>query len=223
MSTYILMKILESSPSRYDKGISILSFGKLNKSYDRLVSQIQKGQLVLDIGCGTGALTLRAANKGAIVKGIDINAQMLDIAQKRSNEMNLNKNIEFCEMGIAELESIKSDSYDVIMSGLCFSELSDDELTFTLKHIKRILKQYGLLLVADEVEARNKFLKILNFLIRIPLKVITYIFTQTSTNAVKNLPEKVINAGLQINTIQLNITENFIELSATKNNNLESK
>ena len=217
MSTYILMKILESSPSRYDKGISILSFGKLNKSYDRLVSQIQKGQLVLDIGCGTGALTLRAASKGANVKGIDINSQMLDIAQKRSNEMNLFKNIEFCEMGIAELESIKSDSYDVIMSGLCFSELSEDELTYTLKHIKRILKQHGLLLVADEVEARNIVLKIINFLIRIPLKAITYILTQTGTNTVKNLPEKIKNAGLQINNIKLNRMESFIELSASKN------
>jgi ubiquinone/menaquinone biosynthesis C-methylase UbiE len=217
MSIYILMKILESSPSRYDKGISILSFGKINKSYDRLVSQIQKGQLVLDVGCGTGALTLRAASKGAIVKGIDINTQMLDIAQKRSKEMNLFKNIEFCEMGIAELESIKSDSYDVIMSGLCFSELSEDELSFTLKHIKRILKQHGLLLVADEVEAENIVLKIFNFLIRIPLKAITYILTQTSTNAVKNLPEKVKNAGLQINSIRLNRMKSFIELSAAKN------
>ncbi len=217
MSTYILMKILESSPSRYDKGISILSLGKLDKSYDRLVSQIQKGQLVLDIGCGTGALTLKAANKGAIVKGIDINSQMLDIAQKRCKEMNLTDNIEFCEMGIAELESIKSDSYDVIMSGLCFSELSEDELTFTLKHIKRILRRHGLLLVADEVEAKNIFLKITNFLIKVPLKVITYILTQTGTSAVKNLPEKVKNAGLQISTIRLNRMENFIELSATKN------
>lgn len=211
------MKILESSPGRYDRGISILSFGKINKLYDRLVSQIQKGQLVLDVGCGTGALTLRAAGKGAIVKGIDINTQMLDIAQKRSKEMNLFKNTEFCEMGIAELENINSDSYDVIMSGLCFSELSDDELTFTLKHIKRILKQNGLLLVADETEARNIVLRIFNFLIRIPLKAITYILTQTSTNAVKNLPEKVKNAGLQINSVRLNRMESFIELSAAKN------
>ncbi len=121
------MKILESSPDRYDKGIVILSLGTLNKSYDRLTSQIKKGQLVLDIGCGTGALTFRAANKGATVKGIDINTQMLDIARKHSNEKNLNKNIKFSEMGIAKLNSIKSQTYDVVMSGLCFSELSEDE------------------------------------------------------------------------------------------------
>ena len=65
MSTYILMKILESIPSRYDRGIYILTLGKLDKIYNRLTSYIKKGQKVLDLGCGTGALTLRAAQKGA--------------------------------------------------------------------------------------------------------------------------------------------------------------
>lgn len=69
MSTYILMKILESAPSRYDKGICILTLGRLDKAYDHLTSYIKKGQRVIDLGCGTGALTLRAAQKGAKVKG----------------------------------------------------------------------------------------------------------------------------------------------------------
>jgi len=73
MSVYILMKILESAPSRYDRSIYILTLGKLDKIYDRLTSRIKKGQTILDLGCGTGALTLRAARKGAKVKGIDIN------------------------------------------------------------------------------------------------------------------------------------------------------
>jgi len=64
MSVYILMKILESAPSRYDRSIYILTLGKLDKIYDRLTSRIKKGQTILDLGCGTGALTLRAAQKG---------------------------------------------------------------------------------------------------------------------------------------------------------------
>jgi ubiquinone/menaquinone biosynthesis C-methylase UbiE len=61
MSTYVLMKIFEVFPRRYDKGIRLLTFGKLDKVYDRLVSPIKKGDRVLDIGCGTGAISLRAA------------------------------------------------------------------------------------------------------------------------------------------------------------------
>ncbi len=53
MSTYVLMRIRESAPNRYDRGIAILTLGKLGDVYDRLVSKIEHGQRVLDIGCGT--------------------------------------------------------------------------------------------------------------------------------------------------------------------------
>ena len=155
MSTYIFMKILESAPSRYDRGIRILTLGKLDKVYDRLTSNIMKGQRILDLGCGTGALTLRAAQKGAQVKGIDVNPQMIETAQKRANESNLTKNIELSEMGVAELESEQSENYDVVMGGLCFSELTKDELNYTLKEVRRILKPRGLLLIADEVRPKT--------------------------------------------------------------------
>ncbi len=136
MSTYILMKILESAPSRYDRGIYLLTLGKINKVYDHLSSYIKEGQKVLDIGCGTGALTIKAAKKGAQVKGIDVNPQMLEIARKKMEKENLTKNVELQEMGVAELGSEESESYDVVMSGLTFSELTQDELNYTLKEIK---------------------------------------------------------------------------------------
>ncbi|MBU4228392.1 class I SAM-dependent methyltransferase [bacterium] len=162
MSTFILMKILESAPSRYDQGIRILTLGKLDKVYNRLTSHIKKGQRILDLGCGTGALTLRAAQKGAKVKGIDINPQMLEIAQKQASKKNLLQNVNLSEMGVTELESEKSNDYDVVMSGLCFSELTESELVFTLKEINRILKPSGLLLVADEVRPKSILKRILN-------------------------------------------------------------
>jgi len=212
MSTYILMKILESFPSRYDRGIYILTLGKLDKVYNRLTSYIKKGQKVLDLGCGTGVLTLKAAQKGAKVKGIDINPQMLEIAKKRAIKKNLIQNIELCEMGVAELGSEESKSYDVVTSGLCFSELSEDELIYTLKEVKRILKPGGLLLIADEVKPKNISNKILNEIIRFPLKIIIYIITQTTTQAIDNLPKKIKESGLLIDSIRLNNIENFIEL-----------
>ena len=63
MTSVILMKILESSPNRYDRGIRLLTLGKLDVVYDRLVAPVQPGMQVLDIGCGTGALSLRAAGR----------------------------------------------------------------------------------------------------------------------------------------------------------------
>ena len=216
MSTYILMKILESAPSRYDKGIQILTFGQVDRAYERLISHIEKGQRILDIGCGTGALTIKAAQKGAEVKGIDINPQMLEIAQKQAIKKNLLKNINLSEIGVAELESEKSNDYDVVMSGLCFSELTESELIFTLKEINRILKPSGLLLVADEVRPKSILKRILNELLRFPLVIITYLITQITINSIENLPEKIKKNGLIIESIKLNNLENFMELVAKK-------
>lgn len=216
MSTYILMKILESAPSRYDQGIYLLTLGKINKVYDHLSSYIKEGQKVLDIGCGTGALAIKAARKGAQVKGIDVNPQMLEIARKKIEKEDLTKNIELQEMGVAELGGEESESYDVVMSGLTFSELTQDELSYTLKEIKRILKPDGILLVADEVKPKSIFKRFLIGLIRFPLLALTYLLTQTKTQSIKNLPKQIEAAGLSIELIKLNRMENFMELVAKK-------
>jgi len=222
MSIYILMKILESAPNRYDRGIYILTLGKLDKIYNRLTSYVKKGQKVIDLGCGTGALTLKAVQKGAKVKGIDINLQMLEIAEKKAKKLNVSQNIELFEMGVTDLEKEKSGNYDVVMSGLCFSELTKNELIFTLKEVKRILKPGGLLLIADEVRPKNIFKKILNEIIRFPWKIITYIITQTTTHVIDNLPKKIKESGLSIELVKLNNIENFIEVVA-KNSKQKAK
>ena len=216
MSTYILMKILESAPGRYDRGIRLLTLGRLDKAYDRLTSRITKGQKVLDIGCGTGALTIRAALKGAKVKGIDVNAQMLEIAQKRTDEAHLTGSIELHEMGVAELENEDAESYDVVMSGLCFSELNGDELNYALQETKRILKPGGLLLIADEVRPGHIAKRLFHSLFRIPLLLITYLITQTATHAIGGLPEKITAAGFTIETLRMSRVENFAEIEARK-------
>ncbi len=208
------MKILESAPSRYDQGIRILTLGKLDKVYNRLTSHIKKGQKILDLGCGTGALTLKAAQKGAKVKAIDINPQMLEIAQKQAIKKNLLQNVTLSEMGVAELESEKSNNYDVVMSGLFFSELTESELIFTLNEINRILKPSGLLLVADEVRPKSILKRILNDLLRFPLAVITYLITQTTVHSIDNLTEKIKKSGLLIESARLNNNGNFIEIVA---------
>ena len=216
MSTYILMKILESAPRRYDTGIRILTLGRLDNVYNRLTSHLKKGQRVLDLGCGTGTLTLRAAQKGAKVKGIDINSNMLEIAEKRAGEADFRQNVELSLMGVAELGSEASEAYDVVMSGLCLSELTEDEIIYTLKEAKRILKPEGLLLIADEVRPKSILKRILTWLIRFPLVIMSYLITQTTTQAVDNLQEKVERACFLIISVRLNTMENFIELVGRK-------
>jgi ubiquinone/menaquinone biosynthesis C-methylase UbiE len=210
------MRILESVPSRYDRGIWILTLGQIDKVYDRLVLRIVRGQRVLDLGSGTGALALRAAQRGATVKGIEVNPQMLVIARRRASELSLEPNVNFTEMGVAELDRENAQSYNAVMSGLCLSELSEDEITYTLRQVERILKPGGLFLVADEAVPANGAIRVLDWLAKLPLLAITYVVTQTTSHAVRDLPQKVKAAGLSIEELRSNRIGSFIELVAVK-------
>ncbi len=216
MSTYVLMRILESAPRRYELGLRLLTFGRLDRAYDRLASHVDSGQRVLDIGCGTGALTRRAARRGARVKGIDINAEMLAIAAQQTREAGLEDSVELVEMGVAELDGEQPESYDVVMSGLCFSELSDDELTYTLGQVRRLLKPGGLLLVADEVRPDNLPARMFRSLVRAPLVALTYLVTQQTTHAIERLPERLADAGLRIVSQESSRLRDFVEVVARK-------
>jgi len=198
MSTLLLMKLFEASSNRYDKGIRILTGGQLDNLYDRLIEHVRDGDRVLDIGCGTGALALRAAKKGAGVMAIDINPGMLKIARAKARHAHLSQNIEFVEMGVAELGNEKNRSYDVVMSGLCLSELTDEELDFTVNEVSRILKQGGLFLVADEVRPQSFLKRLFQGFFRSIFKLFVFLVCGTTTRALKNFPGKIERTGFKI-------------------------
>lgn len=188
------MRLLESAPRRYDRGIRILTFGGVDRTYDRLIRSIEPGQRVLDIGCGTGALTVRAARRGACVRGLDRNPEMLAIARRRMTDEGLEDRVELVEKGVAELDT-EPGAYDVVMSGLCFSELSTDEVAYTIAQLRRLLKPGGLFLLADEVMPRRWLGRVAYRAVRVPVVIITYLFTQQTTHALEGIDEKLREAG----------------------------
>ncbi|MHA1303709.1 MAG: corrinoid protein-associated methyltransferase CpaM [Candidatus Heimdallarchaeaceae archaeon] len=214
--TFVYMKILESVPSRYDKGINILTLGKLNKIYDNLTKLITKDQFVLDIGCGTGRLTFYAIARGAFVKAIDINPFMLDIAKRNAQQLEFEKKVNFVEMGVAELDSEQAETYDTVMSSLCFSELSKDELEFTLAQIHRILKPQGKLLLVYETKPDNLLRKMIYFLIRLPLAILTFILVQTITHSVVGLEELITKHNFKILSVEKNWLGSLKQIVAEK-------
>jgi demethylmenaquinone methyltransferase/2-methoxy-6-polyprenyl-1,4-benzoquinol methylase len=216
MSTFVVMKIFEKFPRFYGRGIQLISRGKVDKGYDRLTSVIQSGYRVLDIGCGTGALCLRAARRGAVVKAIDIDPDMLQIARRQAESENLSERISFDEMAVAELGNEPSGSYDVVMSGLCFSELSDDELNFTVEQCYRLLKPKGKLLVADEIRPSHPVRRLLSGLVRFLLLLVTVVIAGQRTRALRRFPEKVRSFGFSVESCRLNRGQTFLELVAAK-------
>jgi len=69
----VFMWWLEMRPQNYDRGIRLLTLGRLELLHaqiaDRLVGE---GMRVLEIGCGTCALAIAMAEKGAQVMAIEL-------------------------------------------------------------------------------------------------------------------------------------------------------
>jgi demethylmenaquinone methyltransferase/2-methoxy-6-polyprenyl-1,4-benzoquinol methylase len=216
MSAYILMKVLESAPKYYERGIRRLTLGQVDRAYDRLVAHVQAEQRVLDIGCGTGMLTVRAAERGAHVRGIDVSARMLGQARMMVERSGRAGQVELVEMGVGELDREPEQGYQAVMSGLCFSELAAAERAFALAQAYRLLEPGGLLLVADEVVPQSPVRRILHAVVRFPLALLTYLLTQTSTRALAGLPQQVEQAGFVVQSYRLNRLHSFAELVARR-------
>jgi demethylmenaquinone methyltransferase/2-methoxy-6-polyprenyl-1,4-benzoquinol methylase len=189
------MRWLESTPSRYDRGIRLLSRGRIFNVYDR-VAKIAAGPglRVLDIGCGTGGVTLACAARGAEMIGIDRDAGMIEIAAVKPAPAT--GSVEWMELGAAEIEDrFAPETFDAIVSCLAFSEMSPQERTYVIEIAHDRLRPGGRLVIADEVEPAGGGARLLYRLLRAPVVVVTWLLTQATTHPVHGLATAVRRAG----------------------------
>ena len=217
MSSYIYMKILESQPERYDRGIALLSLGAAPRAQRRLVGQnVRADMRALEIGCGTGSLTLLAARAGAQVQGFDVSPGMLEVARGKVRAERLEDRVELLEMGVSGMDSFADESYDLVMATLVFSELSTDEQRYALAQAHRVLRPGGRLALADEARPEGWAQRLLHGLVRFGLLIVTFVLTQTTTRAVEGLPEQVARAGFRIEIQERSSLGSFLYLVARK-------
>lgn len=81
--------------------------------FDMLSFYDFKNKMILDAGCGYGALSLEMAKTGAKVTGIDISSNAVEISKSYAADFNLNAN--FVEGNLENL-SFKSNLFDIVCS-----------------------------------------------------------------------------------------------------------
>jgi ubiquinone/menaquinone biosynthesis C-methylase UbiE len=143
----------------YDFTVNIVTLGKARALRKITVDQalIKPGDSVLDVGCGTGEVTLLAKTraKDGKVYGIDPAPEMISVARSKAARKKLD--IDF-RLGVIESLPFSDSSIDVVTSSLMMHHLPDDLKVRGLAEIYRVLKPGGRLLIADFMRPTGSFL-----------------------------------------------------------------
>ena len=71
-----------------------------------------KGKKILDVGCGGGILSESMATKGAIVTGIDLGEELIDVAELHSLDTGVN--VDYQTISVEQLASQQAASFDSV-------------------------------------------------------------------------------------------------------------
>jgi ubiquinone/menaquinone biosynthesis C-methylase UbiE len=140
---------------RYDLKLwffdTFLFRGKLRELRQRTVylADLQPGEQVLDVGCGTGTLAIEAqrqvGGKGYVV-GIDPGTEQ--IAHARAKAARRKLPIDF-QIGVIERLPFPDQTFDVVLSTIMMHHLGDGLKRQGMSEIARVLKPGGRLIIAD--------------------------------------------------------------------------
>ena len=117
--------------------------------------ELRPGEIVLDLGCGGGAEALEAARQvgpTGFVYGLDMTAEMLDLARRRAHEQQL-ENIDFLAC-MVEAIPLPASSVDVVISN-CVLNLCDNKPA-ALAEALRVLKPASRLVAADILAVESR-------------------------------------------------------------------
>jgi ubiquinone/menaquinone biosynthesis C-methylase UbiE len=137
--------------SMYDPCVKVLTLGQASRVRRETaeLAQIKVGDAVLDVGCGTGDLTLVAremAGAAGRVVGIDPALEMVAAASHKAAQ--IDTTIDF-QVGVIEAIPFPENSFDVVLSSLMMHHLPGDLKMQGLAEILRVLRPNGRLLIVD--------------------------------------------------------------------------
>ncbi|MGD8585641.1 MAG: methyltransferase domain-containing protein [Chloroflexota bacterium] len=192
----VFMKWLETTPGDYDRGIELLTLGRLQPLKECIAREYTSpGDRVLEIGCGTGGLALLMAQQGARVTAVDASEAMLVRARRKASS-DSELDISFFQLDVTELgDRFEPDSFDLVVSTLVFSELRPEVRRYALEQASRLLAPGGRLLIADEIVPAGAWQRLLYWAVRLPLTILTWLLTRTGTRPLRGFEDELRLSG----------------------------
>jgi ubiquinone/menaquinone biosynthesis C-methylase UbiE len=135
----------------YDKLTWVLTLGRERAVRERLVeiAALAPGEVVLDVGCGTGSLAVAAKRRvgaSGSVRGLDASPEMIEQARRKAAREGLD--IAF-DVARAEALPLADGSVDVVLSTMMLHHLPAAVRERFAAEIRRVLRPGGRVLAVD--------------------------------------------------------------------------
>lgn len=142
---------MEQMVNSYDSYMRKITLGREQALRQMTVNlaQVKPGDCVLEVGCGTGTLTLaakRQAGPSGNVFGIDVIPGMVEVSQRKAAQANLD--VTFQSGSIDDIP-FPENQFDVVMCSFMIFHMSEGVRQKGINEIYRVLKPQGRLLVLD--------------------------------------------------------------------------
>lgn len=142
---------MEKMAPSYDSYMRTMTLGRERVLREMTVNLagVKPGDCVLEVGCGTGTLTLaakRQAGPSGKVFGIDIIPGMIELSRRKAAQANLD--VTFQSGGIDDIP-FPAHQFDVVMCSFMIFHMSDMVRRKGITEIYRVLKPQGRWLVLD--------------------------------------------------------------------------
>ncbi len=115
------------------------------------LANVQAGQRVLDVACGTGRGTVglaQAVDAAGSVDALDLSEEMLDQARAKISKLGLSDHVHFKQGNARELP-YPDETFDLVYNGYMFDLIPLDGFSPILKEMRRVLKPGGKLVLVN--------------------------------------------------------------------------
>jgi ubiquinone/menaquinone biosynthesis C-methylase UbiE len=135
----------------YDLLVWLMTFGREARFRERILrfARLRTGEIVLDIGCGTGSLAILAKRQVGLtgtVYGIDASPEMITRADRKAKKAGVDVTF---NNGAAQDLPYTDAQFDVVLSTLMLHHLSRDARAQCAREVRRVLKPGGRVLAVD--------------------------------------------------------------------------